>query len=382
MFLWLEPVHQYTPSKGPGMSLHESVRRTHPHWLEESITDLPISVKKKESVFMNKKTQDALDAQIQKKRAAQVVEVSEAPAFTPDIFESDTREHSLVEVNFRDMSARLVESSDAPKITREILETLGKPFKTVEMFYENAFWQVAVRDGMPLELEIKQLKIRLDYADQETDFAAMEERDLEILRSLLSEMLVDPAFSYKDRGEGIPIESRSQVMLNSLAEAFSVVNYPEADQIYQVTVRRGLPENKFALFGDFEWYPVGNQQKKYVDMSDEELSAEMARQQARRQILVPAMIVDPNLTWTQVQDGEVAEVIETPADEKSPYPVELLSERFMRTLNEAHRVVTTPEAALNSLQRFLRSNLDEPEGTDEGSATVEPVSGDGDKAGG
>lgn len=331
---------------------------------------------------MNKKIQEQLDAQIQKKRAAQVVEVSEAPTFTPDIFESDTREHSLVEVNFRDMSARLVESSDAPKITREILETLGKPIKTVEMFYENAFWQVAVRDGIPLELEIKQLKIRLGYADQETDFAAMEERDLEISRMLLSEMLVDPAFSYKDKGEGIPIESRSQVMLNSLAEAFSVVNYPEADQIYQVTVRRGLPENKFALFGDFEWYPVGNQQKKYVDMSDEELSAEMARQQARRQILVPAMIVDPNLTWTQVQDGEVAEVIETPADEKSPYPVELLSERFMRTLNEAHRVVTTPEAALNSLQRFLRSNLDEPEGTDEGSTTVEPVSGDGDKAGG
>ena len=331
---------------------------------------------------MNKKIQEQLDAQIQKKRAAQVVEVSEAPTFTPDIFESDTREHSLVEVNFRDMSARLVESSDAPKITREVLETLGKPIKTVEMFYENAFWQVAVRDGIRLELEIKQLKIRLGYADQETDFAAMEERDLEISRVLLSEMLVDPAFSYKDKGEGIPIEFRSQVMLNSLAEAFSVVNYPEVDQIYQVTVRRGLPENKFALFGDFEWYPVGNQQKKYVDMSDEELSAEMARQQARRQILVPAMIVDPNLTWTQVQDGEVAEVIEAPADEKAPYPVELLSERFMKTLNEAHRVVTTPEAALKSLQRFLRSNLDEPEGTDEGSTTVEPVSGDGDKAGG
>ena len=333
---------------------------------------------------MNKKIQGQLDAQIQRKRTAQVVEVSEAPAFTPDIFESDNREHSLVEVNFKDMSARLVESSDAPKVTREVLETLGKPIKTVEMFYENAFWQVAVRDGIPLELEIKQLKIRLGYADQETDFAAMEERDLEISRVLLSEMLVDPAFSYKDKGEGIPIEARSQVMLNSLAEAVSVVCYPEADQIYQVTVRRGLPENKFALFGDFEWYPVGNQQKKYVDMSDEELSAEMARQQARHQVLVPAMIVDPNLTWTQVQDGEkeklslstdkdslfsVAAGIETPADEKVPYPVELLSERFMRTLNEAHNVVTLPARGLASLQRFFRSNADTT-GTEESGESV------------
>ena len=71
---------------------------------------------------MNKKTQDALDSQIENRRTAQVVEASEAPTFTPDIFESDAREHAVVEVNFRDMSARLVDASDAPKITREVLQ--------------------------------------------------------------------------------------------------------------------------------------------------------------------------------------------------------------------------------------------------------------------
>ena len=40
---------------------------------------------------MNKKIQDALDAQIQQKRAAQVVEASEAPALTSDVFEKDDR---------------------------------------------------------------------------------------------------------------------------------------------------------------------------------------------------------------------------------------------------------------------------------------------------
>ena len=139
-----------------------------------------------------KKIQEQLDAQIEAKRVAQVVEVSEAPTFTPDIFEHDERETSLVEINFKDKSARLVETSDAPKVTREVLETLGKPVKTVEFFYENSFWQVAVRDGIPLELEIKQLKIMIEYADREGNPAAMEERDLEISRMLFSGMMVDP----------------------------------------------------------------------------------------------------------------------------------------------------------------------------------------------
>ena len=329
-----------------------------------------------------KSVQEQLDKQIEAKRAAQVVEVSEAPTFTPDIFESDTREHSLVEVNFRDMSARLVESSDAPKVTREVLETLGKPIKTVEMFFENAFWQVAVRDGIPLELEIKQLKLMIASGDREKDRAAMEERDLEISRMLLSGMMEDPQFSYKGEGEGSPIEARSPVMIASLAEAFSVVNTPEADQIFQVTVRRGVPADAFAITGEtFEFYPVGGKQKKYTEMSDEELSAEMARNTARRQVLVPAMIVDPVLCYTHISDAEVAEAVEASDAENAPYPVELLSERFMHTFHEAHKVVNIPEAGLKSLQQFLRASADTA-GTDTGSESVGGEQGDGNKAGG
>ena len=66
---------------------------------------------------MDRKIQEQLDAQIQKKRVAQVVEVSEAPLLTPDIFERDNRKTAIVEVNFKDKSARLVETSDAPKVT-------------------------------------------------------------------------------------------------------------------------------------------------------------------------------------------------------------------------------------------------------------------------
>ena len=331
---------------------------------------------------MDRKIQEQLDAQIQKKRVAQVVEVSEAPTLTSEIFERDARTEAIVVVNFKDMSARLVESSDAPKVTREVLETLGKPVKTVEFFYENSFWQVAVRDGIPLELEIKQLKIMIAYADREGNPAAMEERDLEISRMLLSGMMVDPPFSYLGVGEGIPIETRSSVMMASLAAAFSAVNSPEEDAIFQVTVRRGVPADAFAITGEtFEFYPVGGKQKKYTEMSDGELSAEMARNTARRQVLVPAMIVEPRLLYTPVFD-ESEETVDLPAEEDTEgYPVGLLSERFMRTLFEAHRVVNIPAAGVAALQRFLRAGADAT-GADTSSESVGEQQGDGNKAGG
>ena len=62
---------------------------------------------------MNSKMQSQLDAQIQKKRVSQVVEHSEAPALTSDVFEKDDRETAIVEVNFKDMSARLIGGTDS-----------------------------------------------------------------------------------------------------------------------------------------------------------------------------------------------------------------------------------------------------------------------------
>ena len=328
---------------------------------------------------MQKSIQDQLDSQMSTRRAAQVVDASALPTFTPEIFERDTAETALVEVNFRDMSARVVASSDAPKITRKVLETLGKPLKTVELFFEDSFFQVSVRDGIPLELEIQQLKLLTEYADLETDPVVKEERNIELSRLLLSGMFVEPQFSYRGRGEGSPIEQRSRVMLDSFAEAFSVVNQIETDAIYQVTVRRGVPADAFAITGGetFEFYPVGKP-KKYVEMSDEELSAEMAGNTARRRVLVPAMIVDPQLSYAPVADEADTPPTENRADENAPYPVGLLSERFMRTLFEAHRVVNVPAAGVASLRRFLRSSGDTSTSENSDGEPVRNVQGTGD----
>ena len=316
-----------------------------------------------------KKIQEQLDAQIAAKRVAQVVEVSEAPLLTPDIFERDERSTAIVEVNFKDKSARLVETSDAPKLTAEVLRTKGKPVKTVEMFFDDQMWQVAVRDGKPLRLEVEHMKLLLEYEGQVHDRAAMEERDRIIANLLLGKMMVDPPFSYKGEGEGTPIEARSSIMIEALCNAYNAVNHPTKDEIYQVSVRRGVPADAFILLGDtFEWYPVGGEAKKYKDMSEDELAAAEARDSAERQVLVAKMILDPRLSYKKADETEIEEAEASDPDET--YPVEALSERYMKTLHEAHSVVNVPAAGLAALQRHFRDRDQDTDGTDASGESV------------
>ena len=100
-------------------------------------------------------------------------------------------------------------------------------------------------------------------------------------------------------------------------------------------------------------------------MSEDELAAAEARNSAQRQVLVAKMILDPLLSYTPVVDGE-----ELSDDDTEGYPVELLSERFMETLFEAHKVVNVPEAGLKSLQRFSRASNPDNRGTDASGESV------------
>ncbi|RKU10785.1 hypothetical protein C6503_19055 [Candidatus Poribacteria bacterium] len=320
---------------------------------------------------MNKKIQEQLDKQIEKKRVSQVVEHSEAPALTSDVFEKDDRKSAVVEVNFKDTSARLVESSDAPKLTVEVLKTKGKPVKTVEMFWDDQMWTVKVWDGKPLDIEVAHLKILEQYIGQEKDGVAMDERDRAVANLLLGKLMYDPPFSYMGEGEGSPIEARSSIMIDALCNAYASVNNPTEDSIYQVEVRRGVPADAFALLDTFEWYPIGTESKKYVDMSEDELAAVVAQKTAERQVLVPSMILDPVLSYKEIDASEVnVEAIEDIAiAEGDAYPVEALSERFLQTLLEAHRVVNIPDAGLRSLQRHFRS-LADSEGQSEDGESV------------
>lgn len=307
---------------------------------------------------MNKKIQEQLDKQISRNRAVQIVEVSEAPTLTSEIFDIDDQESAVVEVNFRDMSARRVETSDAPKLTKEILQTKGKPVKTVEVFLNGKMFQVSVRDGISLSVEIDRLKLILEYSEGKKGLSRAEEEEMNraVMNLMISKMMVDPQFSYQGEGEGIPIEERSSVIVSGLSDAVAEANYPEADDIYQIQVRYGIPADAFALFGKgFSFLPVGKPGKKFVDMSSEELLAEETHQVAERQVLIPKMILDPVLSYGEVERDtiDLMNIDAVDLSDIEGYPVELLSERYQKTLYAAHKVINVPSAGMASLQRFL-----------------------------
>ena len=225
-----------------------------------------------------------------------------------------------------------------------------------------------------MDVEVAHLKILEQYIGQEKDGIAMDERDRAVANLLLGKLMYDPPFSYMGVGEGSPIEARSPIMIDALCSAYGSVNTPTEDAIYQVEVRRGVPADAFALLGDtFEWYPVGTTSKKYVDMSEDELAAVVAQKTAERQVLIPSMILDPVLSYKEVDASEVdVEAIEDlEISETDPYPVEYLSERFMQTLMEAHRVTNIPEAGLRSLQRHFRSLADSEGQSEDGESVGE-----------
>ena len=262
---------------------------------------------------------------------------------------------------------------ETPKLTHEDLQRLGKPIKTVEMFWDDQMWTVKVWDGKPLDIEVAHLKILEQYMDQEKDGVAMDERDRAVANLLLGKLMYDPPFSYMGEGEGSPIEARSSIMIDALCNAYASVNNPTEDAIYQVTVRRGIPADAFALLNTFEWYPVGGKQKKYVDMSEDELAAVVAQKAAERQVLVPAMILDPVLSY-QGSRCNRGGCRGDSRHRKSQRRIRILLNTcrsvLLETLFEAHRVTNIPEAGLKSLQRFLSASDADTTGTEERGESV------------
>lgn len=321
---------------------------------------------------MNKKTRERLDNKRGNlpHKPVRIVESSDAPLLSEALLEKDKREVDIVEVNFMDQSAQIVEKSKAPKLTHKVLREKHAPIKDVELLFDSEAAVVKVRDGRTLALDIAEetlretFRQRMEFATQAKheaedteappDTEAKElatvdpEKRTQLIRDLnmaikhltISEMIVDPEFSYDGKGNGYPIEERSLMGVNMLFEAVCVVNMPAEDDIYQVEVLRATPiEASVMLQQGFELYPLGTLKKKNADLSDEEIEQIGASNREQRQILVSSLMPKLNLSFNGV-------------GRKRAYPVENLSDRCLNTLHEAYKVVTIPEARLSALRRF------------------------------
>ena len=69
--------------------------------------------------------------------------------------------------------------------------------------------------------------------------------------------------------------TRSSIMIEALCNAYNAVNHPTKDEIFQVTVRRGIPADTLCTVRRdvLNGISVGGKAKKYVDMSEDELAA-------------------------------------------------------------------------------------------------------------
>ena len=213
-----------------------------------------------------------------------------------------------MEINFLDGSARVVESSDAPEITPEILKEKAKPIQSAKMIFDAAEYQIKIKHGKGLVLDIAQSQLleRMKDADP-------AERTKAVKHLFLADMVViqdtptdapTPMFSYQGTPDGFPpIEDCSDILLNELWNAYVDVNFPIEDAKYQVTILRGMPIHASHLLRDtLELYPVRNALTPVKDMGEDAKYRGLGstrRYCTKACVIVSSMCICPSFSFNQ-----------------------------------------------------------------------------------
>ncbi len=238
----------------------------------------------------------------------------------------NTQERIIVEINISTAKASPVETSDAPILTAHVLKSKAKPIQTVEIDYEGEMYQVAVRHGHSLEVEVQSEKLKPAYFNGR-DVSGYEPF---YINFLLAKMIVNPVLGYDVEDEGVNIWTINKDLQDTLFQAYLTVNHPD-DDIYQIQVRRGVPEE---VWYRLSVYPKV-ERERLSEMSDAELSEAAGIWRALRKIIVSTMIASPVISES----------------EGGGYPPDEISEKVMQTLLNAFSIVN-PNPTFESVDRF------------------------------
>ena len=218
------------------------------------------------------------------------------------------RETEIVEVNLKNSQVRIVESSDAPELTHDILAIKAKPIQIVGIPYNDKTYQVHIRHGKQLGDELKFKRIGIEYGEDAS------------INFMLSKMIADPLLSWNGEGEGYPVEDISHLLKATLCEACLEVNDPTEDDIYQVEVYLGVPDEILEVVDTL--LPT----QSFNEMTDDDLIKNEKTYHIARQTLVVATIASPVLSESECEKNDA-------------YPVSSISEGMMQTLFNAVSVV-------------------------------------------
>ena len=252
----------------------------------------------------------------------------EYPILTVDAFQRDTREVDLVEINVSKCIVKIVETSDAPVLTPELLAEKATPIRYIELYYNGKRWQVGIRHGTPLSLDISLLCLKKGFEQAESTLEKKDDQETQAQHLILSRMVAEPVFSYKGEPEGAPaIEECSTSLLQSLWESHLSVNSTQTDETYQIQVRRGIPLRVSQRIHEMQqrYYPSISK-KKYEDMIPSEIDQVVKSDFLHRAIFVSEMIESPSLTF----DGDTTD---------EGYPIEQISDAFFSVIYNAQKQV-------------------------------------------
>ena len=178
---------------------------------------------------MNKADQEAIDAKIEqgnKPTERKPTGIPEKPLTIDAILARDRRQTDIVEINIANQKATLVKASDAPPLTAEVLAEKGKLTKTAELIFEDIqptdeHPTIEILNGIPFSVEVERVKILREFdGNQETEKDDYE-RNLAVLRLLVSKLVVDPKLSFRGEGDGAPIEKQSDLLLEAFYKSIS-----------------------------------------------------------------------------------------------------------------------------------------------------------------
>lgn len=254
------------------------------------------------------------------------------PVLTPDAIERDKREIDIVEINLRDQSAQIVKASDAPLLTAEVIREKLQPIQPVYIVFDVAEWVVMVRQGRPLDVQLAQERLLKKCQEEK---ATPEEQAITIKHLLLSKMIIEPAFAYADGDAGHPIQACSDILINTLWDAYLsknavLIEDSGSEDVYQITVRRGsMPDADLEAFNKtFDTNPVRAETIDTIgtsirEMSDKDIARMAEGHTIRRDIVLSSMILSPAVCRSEK------------SAETDAFPLTEVSEWGLQTLFEA-----------------------------------------------
>ena len=370
---------------------------------------------------MNKEQQEKVDKQTQKGNALKKREptgIPEKPIPIDEILARDRRQTDIVEINIANQQATLVGASDAPQLTAEVLAEKGTLTKTAELLFEDIQQTgepptIEILNGIPFYIEVERFRLLREFEGKTTKIDEYD-RNLTVLRYLVSELVVDPKLSFRGEGEGSPIEKQSDLLLEAFYKAIVDVTAPMS----MIGTYKDLGDTLTTLKEKLSELDtdLAEKQKAFADATGDDRKALNAEIQSltrearntrvsleftetaishiyqvevlRGTPLHAALLSDSfefyptgkgkliaQLTDTELDDevkrresqrsAFVSSMILSPSlswngegNQNGAYPVEQIGESMMQTLYNAHKAVNVKPGGLGLLQRFRQMGED------------------------